>query len=436
MALVGCGGVGPGGGDDGGGGGGGGGGGATRSSVNSGLLAKSGVIDLTVDSGQGRAPGSLVAVWRHQEFTDLYGTEETQLRGEVRIGLDQYTTNSMEVAIPFNMFSPWAASRSFDALPLEIQSLKVENNSGGYVTYTGPGGQPFFIDSFALHATSMPGRRTAIQIFLDDAMLGIDTQAQPPAATFDRDRFEAVNYHPEDLRINGWLADYLCFDISNVANKPEFSASGPYSGEDVTKVYFSGDAYAISGDPVVGGGPMEILTQGTFNFAAKVSPPNGTIGAPGTFTVRQVDPRDLSGIAEITAIQGIWRLWFDPVHPNKGYILNPQAFEALCLPTTEDDGIQELILVARNSSGEITDLYFGEIDYTNKLNMHFSAWPIENIDDGSDDNRIDGTVSGLVYRAGIQDPTDKDIRSGTITITSGTPPATFPSISTFLVVRL
>lgn len=439
MALIGCGGTGPGGGN--GGGGGGGGGGNGRSSINTNLLNKPGRVEVTFNSGQGRAPGSLIAAIRHFELQDEIGIVETQLRGELRVQLDGYTSQSIEVNVPMDGFSPNLASRNFDTLPLEVQRLGLEDNFGNYAWYDGTNGQPIFADSFTLHARAFPGRYTAIELFIDDAILSLDLGAVPvPVALFDRERFELINYDQNDLHINGWLADYISFDISNVANKPIFSPSGPYSGETVTMAHFSGDSYAISVDPVAGGAAMEVLTTGVDPFEALISPQATIPGLgvmPGTFTIRQVDPRDLSGIAKITALQGIWRWWHDSSSPSRGFILDPGLFEVFTIPSSEDNEKQEIIMLSRNIAGQIIELYYGEIDY--ELG-EFHAWPIENIDDGDIANEISGSVSGIVYRPGgpfNQSDPWKDIRSGTITITTGTPPPSFLLAPTeFLVIRL
>ncbi len=420
VAIAGCAG-------NGGGGGGGGGGGPVRSSVNPSVLNKPGNITVTYDTGQGRAPGSQTAVIRRFFMEDVVGLVETQLRSEMRLQLDAYTSQSLELNPTMGGYSVPIASRLFTVFPLEILAMIVEQFDGSLVRYSGPANAPIFRDDFAVRCRAFPGRRSSVQIFLDDATLFYDEVGQQ--VVFDRPRFESINYDLIDQRINGFLSDYVMFDITNVANKPQLT-----TGPDATRVYFSGDAIALSVDPVPGGADMEVLTPLAPPIEALVSPPQSfPIQSDGTYTLRQIDPRDLQNIARITALQGIWRPYHDPNDVSRSLILNPGAFEFFALPNSDDNEKQEIVLIARDLAGDITDMYFGELDYST---LSFAAWPIENVDTGAATGEINGTLSGIVYRAGVPNPTYRDIRSGTFTITLGTIPATFQTTGSFLVIRL
>ena len=179
---------------------------------------------------------------------------------------------------------------------------------------------------------------------------------------------------------------------------------------------------------------MEVLTPLAPPIEGLVSPPqNQPIVAPGTYSLRQIDPRDLSGIARITSLQGIWRPYTDPTDPTRSLILNVSQFECFTLPHGEDNEKQEMLFIARDLAGNITDMYFGEVNFDDGT---FAAWPIENVDDGDPSNEVDGVVTDYVYRSGIPSPTFKDIRSATFAFTTGTIPSTFQSSGNLLVVRL
>lgn len=429
MAIIGCAGSG-----GGGGGGGGTNGGAVEASVNTALfingpVSKPGYMVITYNTGQGRGVDPVTATIKRVVLEDTafgQGSENniirTLLNPELVLQLDGYTSNSVSLNAPMDGFATNLNHRFFENFVLELQEVTIEGS-----TFQGPGGQAVVVEQFDLNARTFPGRTTSIEIFLNDAMVAPDGLG---GVAFDRNEFEALNYNPDSLKIEAHLSDYLAFDISNIANQPLMTGGGP-----ATTVYFSGDAIGLSDTPVG--------TQTVFEVLVPESPEPGSIlgwvslapsfppNSPNTYTLRQVDPRSLPGTAFITALQGTWRWWHDAGNPSQSPILNPGDFVFLTMPQSQDDGVQDCVLIALDG-GVISEFYFGEVNFNTNA---FVAWPIEEVTKGNTNGQIDGSLGGYVYRPNGSN-TVRDIRSGTFNITGGTAPGSFPASSRFIVYRL
>ena len=413
--------------------GGGNGGGTTTGGVTTGggdstafvtMPASPGLINVSYITGQGRgrAPDSPSAIIRRIFFIDQLNDDpgddpannaETVLNPERAIGLDQYSIQTIGVDVPI---PSGIENRMFDTFYLQVQRVRVENAGGGYDEYD-MNGNPAVDESFALSLTTFRGRQTTLPVFIDDAMLN----APGGNITFDRALFEQVNYDPDELKIIAFIGDYLSFDISLMASpdKPIMSSGAP-----AARVYFSGDGQALS--EAASGGAFEVLIptgylEGTFNDPA---PPTNT----GTYTLVQIDPRDLNGIAKITSLLGSWRT-YNQVIGSLG------TFEVFALPSSRDDAVQDIVILERNGAGKITNMFFGLVDYSAGI---LNAWPIRNIDDGVIDNEITGSVSNLVDKNGAGVGTDYNkIREGRFTFDTPDPdlPGTFPLEGRFIVFR-
>ena len=365
---------------------------------------------------------------------------DTLLNPSRHLQLDGYTSQTVAVNVPMHGlgFSGPVNSRDIKEYRLDIDSLLIEQAGGGFQTVTGPGGQPVLLEIFPANILALAGRTTSVQIFLDDAMLNAEPNPNPPPAwniLFDRNLFEQVNLTDDgngNFKLMGFISDYIVFDISNVANKPTMSNASP-----ATRVWFSGDAIALSGPPGSGPNPtrpMEVLTpiappiEGL--FLPPVVLPGGT--GPGTYTLRQVDPRDLSNIARITALTGSWKNYSDP-DPARSPFLNLGTFEAFTFPQSLNQDRHDMVVLVRNGGGNITTMYFGEMDFGSNS---FSIWPIDQVDDGNASNELDGSITGLLDVNGSPAGNHKSVRSGTFNITSGTPPPGFQTSARFIVYRL
>jgi hypothetical protein len=362
---------------------------------------------------------------------------DTLLNPELKVGLDAYTSQTISVNAPFTNlgFSGPVNRRLFEQFTLEVDRLEVEQAFGPPVQIEGPNGNPVAFEQFPAHILTLAGRTSSLQIFLDDAMLSaVDNGFGGFDVVFDRNLFELVNFTDDGtgLKLVAHISDYLVFDITNVPNKPTMSNSVP-----ATRVWFSGDSIALSGD--VGSGPemMEVLTALGPPIEGLFSPPVALPGgvAPGTYSLRQIDPRDLSNLARITALQGTWRNYFEPGNPSQSPFLDLGPYEVFTFPQSIDEDKHDLVAIARNGAGQIISMYFGQVDFGNNT---FSMWPIDQADDGSAANEITGTVSGFVGANGGGASTHRHIRSGNITITNAPSglPAGFSTTGRFNVYRL
>jgi hypothetical protein len=386
------------------------------------LTVPAGLINVFYITGQGRAAGSPTAVIRRVYFEDEFDVVEPLIMPERQLGLDAYSVQTVEISAPITQVN----SRFFDTFTLEVSKIRKEQAGGGYVEYGGASNQPILIDQFDLHMRVFPSRTTSLAVFLNDAMLDIDENAVPqPALVWDRQLFIDTNFDPFEGKMLAFISDYVAFDISAMAtgDRPVMS-SGPFA----SKVYFSGDGQALS---VSGStGVFEVLIpsghiDGTFN--GPVPPANIS-----SYTLTQIDPRDLLGVAKITSLQGTFRNYQEVLN-------NISRFEFITFPTSIDDEKQELVIIERNGGGAIIRMHFGEVDL---LNGTFNAWPIANIDDASTDFEITGTVSGFVNRNGTpigvasSDDAD-DVRAGTFTFDTPDPdlPASYATTGRFVVFR-
>jgi hypothetical protein len=422
--AVGCGGSG---GD--GGGGGGGGTPVDQISVNTSLLNKPGLLNVTFNTGQGRGTATSSAFLKKLFLEDnIFGAGDprnrvqTLLEPERVLGLDLYTSQGIPLNVPMTGFSTNLNGRSFDVFPLEIARVNIDGTN-----YTGPGGNAVFNLEFPMRMRSFPGRTTSLEIFLNDGIIfdpgtGIE---------FDTTYFEELNYNDDEGRMVGYLSDYVAFDISNVSYAPQMSNSSTAS-----TVFFSGDAIALGDVPSTSPTFFEVLVPespdpGAIEGLTQL-PPSFPANAPATYTLRTPDPRNLPGIAKITALTGTWRWWVDEDEPSLSAILNAGNFAFITFPQSQDDGVQDLIIVGL-SGGVITECYFGEANFNTNT---WLAWPISEVVEGTVNGEIGGTFSGYDIRGSIGIPTSADVRGGTYSITAGSAPGEFPGTGRFIVYRL
>lgn len=382
-----------------------------------------GLINVAYITGQGRAPGSPTAVIRRVFFSDDLNDDpndnpdfnvETKLNPERQIGLDAYSLQTIEVNAPIPADRE---SRAFATFTLEVSKLRVEDSNGGYREYPGQNGQPLLSEAFDLKMRAFRGRHTMLPVFLDDAMLNVDPITD--TVVFDRAQFEAINYDPTLNKMVAFISDYVAFDISslNPVDRPDMSSGSP-----AERVYFSGDSSAISS--AGSSGPFEVLTPTGFiegTFSGPTPPVN-----LGTYTLVQLDPRDLSGIAKITSLLGIYREY-------TSVIGSLGDFEVITFPTSDDDNLQDMVIIQRSGT-TIVNLYFGVVDFQAGT---FSAWPIRNLDDASISNEITGSVGVFVDKNGASVGTDwPKIRAGQYVFAPGPDlPPSFPTSGRFIVFR-
>ncbi|HJP83442.1 MAG TPA: hypothetical protein VJ835_08045 [Fimbriimonadaceae bacterium] len=454
-----------------GGGGGGGGGGTVPPPPTDGSFVKlpnnPGQVAFSYLTGAGRAPGDMTAIIRRAVLTDNFGSVETILNPERSLLLNGYTHQIINLSVPTT------SSRFFTTYTLEVKELRVDNGSPFPDIFPSGGSQPLVQEDFPASIRVLPGRVTSVAVRLDDTMF--DINAGNPEDIFQRFVFEDANLVENLVQgtptLNGFLSDYVMFDLSGIpsGDRPELS-----NGDPAGKVYFSGDFAALS----EGGssGRFEVLTalgfvDGTFAPVLDLPSPGGNKPRFGTYTLLQSDPRDDDpsdddfpgpDVHQINALEGTYYNLADVVG-------NLGDFEMITFPRSQEREVfdaqsnqnvlrelseQDVILIER-SGNTITQIYFGQIDFGQNQGdpTTIRAYPIGQIDTGDAFNEIEGTVSDFKSVNGTPINLDvlsgasrataiQSIGSGTFTLQDGTDPvyggtlpASFPTTGRFLVFR-
>ncbi len=366
-------------------------------------LSSFGSVQAVFLSGQGRrAPGSLVAVINQfqiqrvnaQDQLERVPALDQQNLPDLHIQLDGYTLNAFEFDVSMNANEP---ARLYTELPLQIFELDQldQNNQVTRLTTTTPA---FIADPpFDLDLVVFPGRQTTVQIALDDSIVGFDESTG--SLTFDRDLFISKNYDVRSNTIKSFISDFIAFDLTGMAtaDRPKMPNNVP-----VEMALFSGDGIAVSAgfghdntfallDPIaIQNG---IITKG---------PILGGIRASGSYILQEPDPRDLTQVAKITALQGVWRPFTDVISgvgtsamiafPNSDVDIDQNL-------ATENQ--QQVVLFKLDAAGKVTSMYQGVIRYdaggtTKPTTGQLSIWPISQVVTADPANQVTGTVSNLV----------------------------------------
>jgi hypothetical protein len=380
-----------------------------------------GQIHVNYLTGQGRAVGDTYLVLRRLEFADSFGRVTRELT-ETRLRLNGYQSQ----IVPLNVPVPAGlSSRLFESFELEAVRFEQQRQFGPFI-WEDIVGLP---DTFPARVRVFRGRHTLLPVFIDDAMVRVEGVGGNMFPVFDREQFRLINMAEDPNAMLGFLSDYVMFDLTNLpANARPNLSSGPIA----SRVFFSGDGYAISdrGQEAGDQGYFEFLTldiatpvEGRFKGPATI---NG-VRTPGTYNLVQPDPTDPTLnpalLSKITSLHGIWR-------PVEDLIGNMGAFEAITFPSSRDDNFHDLVFVRRQNN-VIVDMYFGFVDFeTNE----FRAYPIRNIAEGEVDGEVSGTVTNLRTGAGAGTTLPHAVRTGTFTFTTGAPSG-FPTSGRFLVFR-
>jgi len=371
-------------------------------------LGDKGEIQFVVVSGQGRRDvGSDIAVLKIVQFIDEDGqivpTLDQSTFPEMKVQLDGYTVNARAFPVEINAN---VGSRFFNEFPFEINSIQEVLDGGGTQTITTlvPAYQAEF--PFDLNLVTFAGRQSSLQINLDDAMVTTATIGVETVALLDEALFIDRNYDIRTDSIRGFLSDYVGFDLSNMA--PEQRPTMGATGLPADMVLFSGDGIAQSAGFAVDNS-FELLDP--INVQGGIITPGPILGgsqAPGSYQIREIDPRDLLEIAKLTAIQGPWK-------PYTSFLTNLSQYNMITIPNSEDEFEQQLIYWVLDPEGRIVDCYQGVIRINeSKSGGTFSMWPIEQIDDASVANQVDGTISGLQLINGIVKRGNWDVTAGNL----------------------
>lgn len=359
-------------------------------------------------TGQGRAPDPVIATLHRVAVSKTGGaTFAEPLAAAINLQLNGYFTQLKNVDV--TPYPGTGASYLFDSYNLNIDSMQF-----GTHVISNQNGDAVVQDFIPANIRVRPGRQTIVPLFIDDSMFADGGST----VTYNRDALIARNVDPDTGAIDGFLSDYVRFDISGIPNKPLLSDGTPAS-----RIYFSGDNIALS----AGGtsGLFNVLDPSVIN-SGHFDPPVDIAGTltPGTYTVLQDDPRPVSALAKIASLQGIYREYTD-VTKNLG------SFNVIVFPDSFDNlDSYDLVMFSRDANGVITQMYFGAADLKGNI---FSAFPLTDLIDGSTTGEIDGTLTGLLDANGNATTTPSAVRIGTINITSGTVDPNFKSTGQFFV---
>jgi hypothetical protein len=326
--------------------------------------------------------------------------------------------------------APGAGSRLFDTYILPIS--RIIHDFGDGTTKTFEAGNDLLIrEEFPAQIRVFRGRETSMELRLNDAM--VELEFQLGTATFNRQEFEFANM-PSGGVVRSFLSDYMMFDIAGMGGlRPQMS-----NGQFADRVYFSGDRFLLSEQGPSGyieaiGGDSPAPQPGEFvdPFVVANTP------APGEYRLLVADPNDPSETpAMITALRGMFKPFYDPSMEQISLIIPLATFDVLLMPTSQGSDVMQILLVAHNRQGDVSNIYFGDADLSTGA---FVAYPIANLPSGSTAGSISGTLSGFVDESGavvnIGVPEDSErIRSGNFTIV-GSRPSEFPGAGTFVVFR-
>jgi hypothetical protein len=387
--VIGCGGGGTdAGGTTGGTGGTGGSGGRGVPTVN---LSGEAQIQVLFASGQGRrAPGSQIAVIQDVQLQnsviDFVPTTQQGSQSPLRIMLDGYSLNARLFSENLNGLP----EKRLTQFPLKVNQIEEDTGSGSNVVYSGP---PVSFDPpFAARVTLFPGRQTTMQVNLNDAILSYDNNTGN--VVLNRSQFQAENYDVADNRINGFISDYVAFDLTGLpaADRPSMQGGAP-----ADYVHYSGEAIAISKgfdvpdsfeilNPVV-------IDQGVIRRPTVV----GGDLTPGTYTVLEPDPRDpFNTNSRIVALKGIYRQYNE-------VLLDVPDFAMVVFPNSRGSQDNQVVCFNRSASGRITAFFQGVVRFTGSTAGSIQVWSVDQVDEGTANNIASGfiefsKVNGVVRR--------------------------------------
>lgn len=369
-------------------------------------------VDAYILPGQGRQTTNYTAVVRFLDLVDNLGFHtytENPEEPSVSVGLNGY--NPINIILNAAVPGPGSAgsrnSRYFPTFDIDFSDLQASGQDF-------PGDQQYnFINNASI--TTFPGRFTAVQLYLNDAMFNWPADPSQGNPTLDQNQFLTANTNPQDGKIDGFLSDYLSFDITNVPQKPSFTN---FPGN-AYRIFVSGDFFA-EGDKTPANSStyanFEVLTAyGALPGSYKTTDP---IVGIAPYLVTQPNPNTLSlNPGTITSLEGPW---FDSTQR----ITATDSTLMISFPGNKDTAVQEMVIINRTGS-KITSMYFGTLNFNGAGGATFNAFPIADLEPGSVAGKVSGTVSSLVDASGVSVSKTgswwQNVRQGTYSITSGTP---------------
>jgi hypothetical protein len=369
-----------------------------------------GAIELAIETGQGRAPGDLIAVIKRVIFTDNYGDVTNPLAPETSCPLTGYQNNVIHLNVDFTHQAIGVPSRLFTSYNLDFLRFDEETSiPGNLASFPEPSQFPL---PYPAVLRVFPGRTTSLPVFIDDSMFTLDTSGISPKIVYDESQFKLINGATPSSPIRGFLSDFVSFNTNKLsaADRLAIGTDAGFPGP-IDRVFFSGDVYAVT-DGHASGSNIAMLTldpsvqvNGLLGAAGVLDGPGGTLPHAGTYSILQVNPTDLDQKLKIVAGQGIWR-----EHSTVLTGLSATGLNVVTFPSSNDDNMQEMVAFTQDADKNITALYFGFVDLDA---LTFNLYPIKDIVSGVTTGGLSGTLSGLLTKTSATTASPDLVRSGT-----------------------
>jgi len=404
-------------------------------------------------TGAGRASDTKTILARNLIVSDLFGTERSGLTPKT-LTLTSYEAHNLAT----NTGLLNTQSRVFNHLILDVKQF-TQTDSSGTTTFNTINNIPNELTS-AIRVYK--GRQVMVPLYLDPDTFVTETVNvggnDVTQAKFDSDWFDTINrIEGDSVSIRSFLSDYVCYDVS--AMDPGVLPSLSDGSGAATRIYFSGDGFAIgNGNLQAGGAPFElILQQGQGASVVGRSSSSNIPGSPNpqyTYTTVGIDPSDVTSTdpalaRRITNFTGSFKFHFSQnlnsltgKIDDLGYFKNVHPFEAMSFPTSLDDERQQVVMISEtvttNGNGTktatITGIMWGYLDLATKV---VRVYPIANITDPNAlqnrNGEVEGTLGNLFTSTGAVTLSPQQMRYAEFTFAN--PPAGFPATGKIVVFR-
>ncbi len=404
-------------------------------------------------TGAGRAGDTKTILARNLIVSDLFGTESSGLTPK-NLTLTSYESHILAT----NAGLMNSQSRVFNKLILDVKNY-TQTDSSGTASFNAINNIP---DELTSSIRIFRGRHVQVPLYLDPDTFITETVnvggSDVTQAKFDFDWFNVINkIEGDSVSVRSFLSDYVCYDVS--AMDPGVLPSLSDGSGTATRIFFSGDGFALgNGNILAGGAPFElILQQGQGASVVGRHSSSSIPGSPNpqyTYTTIGVDPSDVTSTdpalaRKITNFSGKFQFHFSQnlnsltgKIDDLGYFKNVHSFEAMSFPTSLDDERQQVVMISETvstngngtKSATITGIMWGYLDLATKV---VRVYPIANITDPNAlqnrNGEVEGSLGTLFTSTGAVTLSPQQMRYAEFTFT--TPPAGFPATGKIVVLR-
>ncbi|MEI8281647.1 MAG: hypothetical protein WCG75_04510 [Armatimonadota bacterium] len=404
-------------------------------------------------TGAGRAGDTKTILARNLSVSDLFGSVSSGLTPKT-LTLTSYESHNLAT----NAGLLNTQSRVFNHLILDVKNY-TQTDGSGTSSFNSINNIP---DELTSSIRIFKGRHVQVPLYLDPDTFITETVnvngSDVTQAKFDFAWFDVINkIEGDSVSVRSFLSDYVCYDVSAI--DPGVLPSLSDGSGTATRIFFSGDGFAIgNGNLQAGGAPFElILQQGQ---GASVVGRHSSSNVPGspipqyTYTTIGVDPSDVTSTdpalaRKITNFSGKFQFHFSQnlnsltgKIDDLGYFKNVHSFEAMSFPTSLDDERQQVVMISETvttngngtKSATINGIMWGYLDLATKV---VRIYPIANITDPdalvNRNGEVEGNLGTLFTATGAVTLSPQQMRYAEFTF--ATPPAGFPATGKIVVLR-